>query len=517
MNCASLFWQACALAPPDRVAIATATRSRTFSDVGARVARLTHGLAGLGIVKGSRVAIAGRNCPEYIEAYWACTSVGATVVPLNFRLVAAELEVVCSFTEAHAYFCEPEQADRLRIADPFAGQKPVISWGEARAGAIGYEDLIERSSAAAAIVVDVDSDAFFAILYTGGTSGTPKAVARTHRNALAMLLLQPGHYFGATTRTIFAATPMFHVAGQLAILALAIGNTVVMAEGSFSAMDFLRLVERFKVNAAFVVPTMVAQLALIAADQQFDTASLRELRSGGAPLPLEVAQRLVRRFPSLRLGNGAGSTEAGTYASGWWEQLGKRPYGCIGRPPVGQEISIRNEDGTECRRGGLGEILVRGGQVSPGFWKNAEKTAASHIDDWLHSGDLGYIDAEGFLYLVDRKSDLIISGGENIYARELEEVLHAMGPVREAAVVGMPDEKWGEVPVAFLTMRDGQHDTSAIEAAMTERVAAYKRPRRYVVVDAFPHTTVGKIDKRAMRAMLVPAAPALTNQGEPAT
>jgi fatty-acyl-CoA synthase len=502
MNSAALFWQACDREPPGRVAIATEAVSSTFGEVRDRVSGLTHALVRLGVRPGDRVAIGGRNCPEFIEASWACSSVGAIAVPLNFRLTPHELALVCGVAQARLYFCDGEFARKLRQAVPDAEGR-IIAWGSPLEGTTPYGELARGKAGAEPVVVGVDSDAVATILFTGGTSGAPKAVGRTHRNVLSVLLMAPGNGLCGSNRTVFAATPMFHVAGQLAVMALALGNTVVVAGGSFSAQAFLRLVERFRVNTAFVVPTMVAQLSLVGEDEAFDTSSLRELRSGGAPLPLEVAQRLVRRFPSLRFGNGAGSTEGGTYASGWWGEIGGRSFGCIGRPPIGQEIRIRGGDGAWCGPGEVGEIEVRGGQVAAGFWNDATRTEEAYGGGWLHTGDLGHVDADGYLYLVDRRTDLIISGGENIYARELEEALHSLPGVGDAAVIGVPDERWGEVPVAILTLRDSAGGVAGVESAMAERVAGYKRPKRYIVVDALPHTAVGKVDKRALRALAV--------------
>ena len=229
---------------------------------------------------------------------------------------------------------------------------------------------------------------------------------------------------------------------------------------------------------------------------------MRELRSGGAPLPLDVAQRLTRRFPELRFGNGGGSTEAGTMGFGWWDDLSTRTFGCIGRPPIGQEVRIIDEDGNECPIGTIGEIVVRGAQVASGYWKDRARTAASFVGGWLHGGDLGWIDEGGRVYLVDRKSDLIISGGENIYARELEEALFRIARVNDVAVIGVPDARWGEVPMAFLVTADGKDEVEDIKVALADTVASYKRPQYYRVLAALPRTAVGKVDKNSLRAML---------------
>lgn len=511
MNIATLFWQTCEAEPEDKVALATQSMTRRYGELRRRVAHLIHRMRELGIGPGDRVGILGRNSPEYCEAFWATVSLGAVVVALNFRLAPRELERVCAFADLRAYFSSRELLPVVAASDANAARKPVIVWSGGSQEAAGeapglepidYETLAGDRGERAPVVETVDSASTYSIIFTGGTSGTPKAVERSHRNFLASLHFAPGNDFVGRARTVLSCTPMFHIAGQSATSVLAQGGTLVFIEGTFSGRQFLRLVERFRVSAAFVVPVMVAGIANTPADEKYEVSSLRELRCGGAPLPKETAQRLVERFPNLRFSNGAGSTEAGVMASAWWDDLQGRGFGCIGRPPVGQELRIVDEHLRECDVGQMGEIVVRGAQLASGYWKDPERTATSFHDGWQFTADLGHIDADGYVYLVDRKSDMIISGGENVYAREVEEVLHRMPRVREAAVVGMPDERWGEVPVAIVALADDNGDTTDIEAAIVEWLAPYKRPKAWRVVKELPRTSVGKIDKNALRAML---------------
>lgn len=501
MNLATLFWNTCENAG-DRVAIASQSSSRTFAELRSRVSSLTHSLHDLGIRKGDRIAICSRNSPEYIEAYWACVSIGAIVVALNFRLTTNELQQLCRFADVKAYFCSSATYGMITLAEPEAGgAKPIVVWdGDAPASAISFETLVSRH--VEPVVSTMQPDDVCCIIFTGGTSGTPKGVARTHRNALAQLLLGAGHDLIGSSQVVMACTPFFHVAGQLAIIALAVGHAVVTIEGSFSAEKFLRLVEQYRVGSAFLVPSMVSEVAAAADSISADTSSLTEMRSGGAPLLMEVAQRLRRRFPALRFRSGAGSTEAGTMGSAWWDELANRGFGCVGRPPVGQEIQIMGDDGRVCSTGELGEIMVRGAWVARGYWGNEEQSKNAFSDGWQHTADIGKVDEDGYLYLLDRKSDMIISGGENIYAREVEEVLYRCPEVKEAAVIGLQDARWGEIPVAVVVASDDDAATDKLRQLASEWLASYKRPQRYVFVHELPRTSVGKIDKRALRALL---------------
>lgn len=509
MNIATLFWQACDAEPGDKVALANQSMTRTYAQLRQRVALLTHRLSELGVGPGDRIGVMGRNAPEYCEVFWACVSIGAVIVALNFRLAPRELERVCEFADLKAYCASAEFLGLIASSDPDAHRKPVVVWGgggeqSVALETIGYESLVAGEPCEAPLLEQVDSGSLYSIIFTGGTSGTPKAVGRSHRNFLSSMYFAPGNDVIGRSRAVLSCTPMFHIAGQSAVSVVAQGGTLVFIEGAFSGRQFLRLVERFSITAAFVVPVMVAGIASAPDDEAYEVSSLRELRSGGAPLPMETAQRLVARFPNLRFSNGAGSTEAGVIASAWWDDLQGRGFGCIGRPPVAQEVRIVDDLLQECGLGEMGEIVIRGALLAPGYWRDAERSAAAFHDGWQFTADIGRIDEDGYVYLVDRKSDMIISGGENVYAREVEEALYRLPRVKEAAVIGVPDPRWGEVPLAVISLADGGPETADIEAGIVEWLAPYKRPKAYRVVDELPRTPVGKVDKNALRAMLKP-------------
>ena len=246
---------------------------RTYGELRERVTRLTSALSQRGIGRGDRVAVLGRNCPEYIEIFWACVSVGATAVTLNFQLTPRELAPMCAYSEAKAYFCATEFLSKIAVAEPDLALKDLICWGLGGEqlgddagkmfGAQSFEDIAAGVTQTQRVLAPVDGDAYYSIIFTGGTSGAPKAVGRSHRNILAMLLLAAGNDLLGSRRTLIGCTPFFHVAGQIAFFAVALGGTVVLLEGSFSGARFLQLVERFKVSAAFVVPAMVIEIAQI--------------------------------------------------------------------------------------------------------------------------------------------------------------------------------------------------------------------------------------------------------------
>ncbi len=503
MNVAQILAATLREVDPKRVALGDVDGSHTFSDFTHRLAALTTWLRSRGFGPGHRIGILSRNSLEYLEAWWSVIAIGAIAVPLNFRLVSAELRRIFEANPLSAYFCSAELFGLLREADESLVEKQVIVWR----GAIDLpfevrqiEDIVAQPQCDLT-VTSVPDEAPFSIIYTGGTStGSPKGVIRTHGNAIAHAFLAPGHNFSGRRRTVLCSTPLFHAAGQIGLFNLLLGGTVVMSGRGFDTRQFLELVNRYQVEAAFVVPTIVIELTRIAGTAH--VPSLRELRCGSAPLPLEVARRLVSMFPGVWFGNGAGSTEAGTYAVVGWDVMSERPYGCVGRPPLGQEVRIFSEQGAELSQEHMGEIVIRGGQVSPGFWAQPERTMEVYGEGWLKTGDLGWIDEEGLLYLIDRLDDLIISGGENVYAREIEEVLYGVSGVVEAAVVGIADPRWGEVPVAAVVAASGALPVSDIESVLEQKLARYKHPRRIVLFEELPKTAVGKVDKRKLRAQL---------------
>ncbi|MDP9082871.1 MAG: acyl--CoA ligase [Pseudomonadota bacterium] len=502
MNIAQLLTATLRQVDPQRVALADPDGSRTFGDFTHRLAALTTWLRSRGFGPGQRIGILSRNSIDYLEAWWSVIAIGATAVPLNFRLVAAELRRIIAANPLSACFCSAELVGLLGEADDCLAEKPVIVWGGDVAGmpfeVRQIEDLVAQSRCELEVTAVAD-EAPFSIIYTGGTStGSPKGVIRTHGNATAHAFLAPGHNFSGRRRTVLCSTPLFHAAGQIGLFNLLVGGAVVLSGRGFDTRQFLELVNRYQVEAAFVVPTIVIELTQITGVAH--VPSLRELRCGSAPLPLEVARRLVAKFPGVWFGNGAGSTEAGTYAVVGWEEMSAHPYGCVGRAPLGQEVRIFSEQGAELAPDGMGEIVIRGGQVSPGFWGQPERTTEVFREGWLKTGDLGWIDQEGLLYLVDRKDDLIISGGENVYAREIEEILYAVSGVAEAAVVAMGDPRWGEVPVAAVVAAPGASPLCDIESALEQKLARYKHPRKIVLFEWLPKTAVGKIDKRELRA-----------------
>jgi len=502
MNVAQLLAAALREVDPQRVALADPDGSRAFGDFTHRLATLTTWLRSRGFGPGHRIGILSRNSIDYLEAWWSVIAIGATAVPLNFRLVPAELRRIFEENPLSVCFCSAELVGLLGEADERLGEKPVVVWGGEAVGVPfevrQIEDIVAQPGCELK-VTSVPDEAPFSIIYTGGTStGSPKGVVRTHGNATAHAVLAPGHNFVGRRRTVLCSTPLFHAAGQIGLFNLLFGGTVVMSGRGFGARQFLELVGRYQVEAAFVVPTIVIELTQITGAAH--VPSLREVRCGSAPLPLEVARRLVSMFPALWFGNGAGSTEAGTYAVVGWDEMSERPYGCVGRPPLGQEVRIASEQGAELAPDDMGEIVIRGGQVSPGFWAQPERTKEAFREGWLKTGDLGWVDQEGLLYLVDRKDDLIISGGENVYAREIEEVLYGVSGVAEAAVVGMADPRWGEVPVAAVVAAPGASPVSDIESVLEQKLARYKHPRRIVLFERLPKTAVGKIDKRELRA-----------------
>lgn len=510
MNAADLLWRTLRREDPNGLALVGSRLELTWGEVRRRMSALVAALVARGVAPGDRVCILSRNIEEYAEAYWAIISAGAVAVPLNFRLAEPELERLIAHTEPTAYLVDAGMLPALERVDPSLPDTPTIVWGDGDNGGLrpgwSWYDAIVAADTSEPRAPDVDESDPMAIVYTGGTTGTPKGVVRTHRNAIGIAIVRPGHDVVGQRSTTMCVTPIFHVAGQGALLGWLTGSTIVMSSGRFDAEAFLAAVARHHVESVFIVPTMALALSQVEDPGRYDLSSLREWRSGSAALSVEIAQRVQDMYPHVRLGNGAGSTEAGNYAVVWWDEMRTRPPGCIGRPPAGQEVRLVDLEAREVPPGELGEIVIRGVQVGRGYWNATEATEAAYRDGWLHTGDLGRVDADGLLYLVDRIKDMIVTGGENVYPIEVEDVIFSVDGVRDVSVVGEPDERWGEVVVAVVVPDEGRDVLAAVEAACERSLAGYKRPRWVVLTDSLPRTVAGKIDKLTLRRRVIKAA-----------
>jgi long-chain acyl-CoA synthetase len=466
-----------------------------------RAGRLAGGLRELGVAPGDRVVVMMPNSPDVGVAYQAIWQAGAVVTPVLFLLPPAELRTLLADSETRAVITSPEVVDNVLAA---AGGAPSVRWvissGPERDGVVALA-AVEAADPLGAVVPRDDGD-LAALLYTGGTTGRSKGVMLSHENLwYCAKSAQEASNDPATDRTL-VPLPLAHAFGLIVTL---IGwhrpePYVTALMRWFDPATFLGLVQELRMEAATAVPSMLAALLAMPLED-YDLSSLRALACGAAPLPAEVAREFGERLPQVELREGYGCTESGAVISS--SPPGRARAGSVGVPLPGYEVRILDERDKEVPRGERGEICCRSRGVMLGYWRSADATADALRDGWLHTGDIGHLDDDGYLYIVDRKKDLIIRGGFNVFPRDVEDTLLEHPAVAMAGVVGRPDPLRGEEVVAFVSLRPGHEATGdeLVEFARS-RLAAYKYPREVRVLPSFPLTLVGKADRKALRAML---------------
>jgi long-chain acyl-CoA synthetase len=464
-------------------------------ELAARSARVADGFVQLGVRPGERVVVCMANCPEVGLTYSALWRAGAVPTPVLFLLTEEEIRHVVQDSGAVACVTTPEFLPKVLAA---ATGLPVVVVGEASAGAIPWEHLEAGSELA---LVDRDGGDLAALLYTGGTTGRSKGVALTHASldaagaAAAEAAFSPGRNSG------LLPLPLAHAYGLLVTVgglhAREAGRSVLMRW--FDPVGFIALVEEHRLQTSALVPSMI-QMLLAQPLEDHDLSCLERVSSGAAPLAAEVAAEFERRIPSCEIREGYGCTETSALIS---SQPETRRVGSVGKPVSGVEVRIESPDGAVLPAGESGEICVRGPVLMMGYWNDPDATEQAVRNGWLHTGDVGHFDDDGYLYVVDRIKDLIIRGGFNVYPRDIEDVLLAHPAIVGAAAVGRPDPKLGEEVVAFVQLGPGATPTlDELMAYAREHLGAYKYPREIRVVDALPLTSVMKLDRKALRAQL---------------
>lgn len=470
---------------------------REFAD---HVWRVADGIARHGIGKGSRVAILARNSPNYLVAHFALGAMGAWTVPINFALKPPDIDFRMAHAEVDAIFVSAEFAPLVHelgssTRTRLAGR--IFALDGAPSGCVLLDEVIESGLAVAPDVLLSPEDTLY-VGYTSGTTGTPKGALVSHR-AIVVGFLYKALAYGLTDRDItINAGPYWHSAPRdFAALALYLGGTAIVPE-RFDADQYLADVERYRVTNSFVVPTMLQRLVMSPDLSRRDVSSMRALISGGAPLPSTVKERVLKAFgPVLTEFYGATETRIVTVISA--AELATRERS-VGRPLRDVEIHILDASGVEVPHGEVGEVFLRGPGLFSGYWREPERTAAAYRGEWFSLGDMGRIDSEGYLYLVDRKQDMIISGGENIFPHDIEECLQRHDAVAEAAVIGIPDDRWGELVVAHVVLAPGASvEGEELIAFCGERLPNYMKPRRIEFCQTLPRNPTGKLLRRELR------------------
>ncbi len=489
---------------PHRTAIVFGAERWTFAQLDRRVEQLAGALrcvAG----EGDRVAVLAENHPAVVEAYYAVPRAGMILVPLNYRLAGPELAAQLRDSGARVLIGERELLDRLYDAAPDQIET-VVAIDRTSGGELLYADFVAASGDGTQVHRTPDDVAW--LIYTSGTTGRAKGAMLTHTNLIAGLIAaslgRPVH----PADVYLYPFPLCHVSGYN-VCVMHLHRRPVVLLRRFSPAAVLEAVQRERVTTMSLAPTMIAMLLDDPGLGDSDLSSVRSIGYGASAIPPAVLRRGMKLL-RCDFAQGYGMTElAGNAvfldAEAHRRGLADAPHllGAAGLPGPLIELRIVDSAGADVATGEIGEIVVRGPQVTAGYWRDAAATAASWRDGWFHTGDIGRRDGEGFLYVVDRVKDIIVSGGENIASREVEDALHLHPAVREAAVVGEPDERWGENVCAFVALRAGAVVSEAeLIDSVRAHLAGYKKPKRVVFVDELPKNAGGKIAKAELRARL---------------
>ena len=496
---------------PDKVALIDGDTQLTYRQAEERVRRLAAGLLSLGLKPGDHIAILANNSHRYWETYFVADIAGMPLAPLNIRLAAHELEFILNDGEIKALLLGEEY---LGLYNDFKDKVPALKHvilmnDDAREGFIGYEQLVAANGPLAGSARDWDEDEMLNLCYTGGTTGLPKGVMLSQRNVVsnaqhAMLTM------GFKEDDIWLhVAPMFHLADAWACYSFTmVGGTHVFIP-AFAPQLTLEAIEQHKVTVTILVPTMINIMVNFPGLSAYDTSSVRLIMFGASPMPVDRLLAATRAF-GQKFVQAYGMTETAPLLTAmqpsWTKFDGSdednRRIASCGREISGVEVRIVNETtGEDIKPGEFGEIIARGPNVMLGYWHREKETAEALRDGWMHTGDVATIDDQNFIYIVDRAKDMIISGGENIYTAEVENALYEHPAVLEAAVIGIPDEQWGEAVLAVVVLREG---AEATEHELIQHcrglIAGYKCPKKVIFqTDPLPKSGPGKILKTELR------------------
>ncbi|MFJ6689185.1 long-chain fatty acid--CoA ligase [Streptomyces sp. NPDC091294] len=484
---------------PGRTALVHGDTEITYRLLHERVLRLAHGLRALGVARGDRVAHLGPNHPAFLETLFAAGALGAVFVPLNTRLAARELTYNLDDSGSTVLVHGAEQAKTAAAAAADGGVRHRITLGTPDGGALGYEELLAGSDTGT-LDEPVAPDDPCLIMYTSGTTGRPKGAVLSHANITwnSVNVLVDTDLTGDEVTLVVA--PLFHTAGlnMTCLPTLLKGGRVVLLE-AFDPGTVLDVVERRRVTYMFGVPTMYDAMAAHPRWETTDLSSLRSVNCGGAPVPARTIERYLAR--GLAFSQGYGMTEASPGVLFLDREQSAAKAGSAGVPHFFTDTRVVLADGSPAGPGQRGEVLVQGPNVMSGYWGRPEETRGAFTDDgWLRTGDVARTDEDGYAYIVDRVKDMFVSGGENVYPAEVEDALLSHPAVRECAVVGVPDEVWGEVGHAVVVLEAGRRaDGPEILAHLRDRLAKYKIPKTVAFAGDLPRTASGKIIKSAVR------------------
>ena len=492
---------------PNKMALVFEGKRYTFAQLRDRVNRLANGLLSIGAQKGDRVAVLAQNCSEYVEVYCAAARAGLVTAPVNWRFVEREVAKVVDFLEPHTLIVEAEFADMVEtLRSRIPCVKNVICLGGGRPGMEDYEDLIARSSPEAP-PVQVGLEDLACLIHTSGTTGTPNEVMWTHRNWLAGVVDVIIEMHIQREDVALHVVPAFHIGFAWSMLVYLYRGCTQVVMRRFDPPAVLDAIERERITSTIWVPTMIISLLQEPDVENRDLSSLRLIMYGASPMPVPVLERAISTLGPVLMQVYGLSEQSGALSRLPREEhvlngteADRRRLASCGKEMLSDWVRIVDDQGMDVAPGQVGEIIARGPNIMVGYWREPEHTAQALRDGWLYTGDLAKMDEDGYIYIVDRKKDVIISGGENISSREVEEAVYIHPAVLECAVIGIPDPKWGEAVAALVVLKPGQTATEEeIIQVCQENLAGYKKPRTITFVESLPRTPMGKVMKEALR------------------
>ena len=494
---------------PHKLALSFEGRQWTYRDLQAEIEQLATLLAAGGLRRGDRVAYLGFNHPSYFMALFATARLGAIFVPLNYRLTSAELDYIIGDAQPHTVLVGAEHIDLIEgFRDRMSCEQCWCVQGdtpsEARWPSLS-EALRQPARGRPPGPAPRSDDDVAIIMYTSGTTGRPKGAMVTHGNLWSAAVSDLYTIDLLSSDCILLVAPLFHIAG-LTVMTLTsfLKGAHLVLHRAFDPGAALQAIGEHRVTGFGGVAAMLAAMMNHPRFAETDIGSLRMLMTGGAPCPKPILEFFGAR--NVHVMQGYGLTESSGSATFLTSDFAAQKLGSVGKPDLLMEVRLVDGEGRLIEEPmSPGEILIRGPRIMKGYWRNPDATAeAIDADGWFRSGDIGYRDAEGFIYISDRSKDMILSGGENIYSAEVESVLFAHPVIAEVAVVALPDARWGEVPVAVIALADGQEITLAeLQAFAGERLARYKIPARMLVLPALPRNAAGKALKHRLRELVL--------------
>lgn len=491
----------------------------TYAVAHSQVVSTAAWLVSRGVKKGDRVAVGMRNYPEWALAHWALQCIGAVTVSLNAWWIAEELKYAFEDSGATAAIVDGERLDRLseKMLNECGVHTVVVVRADVRPGTFAWSD-VSGDSGAVLPNIDIHPDDDATILYTSGTTGFPKGAAGSHRNYVTNIwnglfsatvaakmagVVPPAGNVAKPQATAFSTFPYFHIAGLCGMISNTYNGSAIVAQYKWDATEALELIERHKVNSFGGVPTVVRSLMEHPNIDDYDLSSLIAISQGGAPVAPDSVASIESRFAGkVSAGNGYGLTEttAAVIANSGAAYFARKDS--VGLPHVGTDVRIVDENGHDVPTGSIGEVWIYGPNNVRGYWNKPVETAKAFTDGWFHSGDAGFVDADGFIYVVDRIKDMVIRGGENVYCVEVETVLFEHDAVRDCAVIGLPHAQLGEEVAAVLVAAAGHGpaDEENILHLLGSRLAAFKVPSRlFWHLGELPRNATGKVLKKDLR------------------